>query len=668
MVVIILMNVFSNVNFGQTLPENVSLEMGYMISDKGYIIYPSPDSEYQNVIEVGPSKTYLEIHDIPRNLIIKNTLIKVFYREEPYRTKVFIDVIGTKNEKVRFQGIPNNENILPIITFKNAITWGNTTNAVIESGSAFAVYGTWGNKPAYVDIVNLHIKDAPYAGIWAKGDHISVKGCVLENNANGVFFQAANQLLIEISTYMLIEGSKFLENGTVNGWHHHNIYAQGMHSLIQFNTIKKVKNGSLGASLKDRSSHTVIRYNEIETSSRTLDLVEPEDTDQVLTTTDNWDDVYVYGNLLLNQETPVTGAGVSMIHYGYDNTSTFRKEGALYFFNNTVIIDRTDNPWRVNLFDINSTNASVEFSNNIVQANGMQTFYIFRSNNTDNAGLINFNTSYFSILNTQNNWELSQNTGSYSMSGQESIIEGTTPGFTDTSTNNFTLLDDSPCIGEGENLMNSIGLPVKYNSITNFIDISRNDQSNPSLGSFSFGNLIKVQGLDGVSVITINAGTLQMEAIVVPENGMNGLVSWSVDNTNVATINTSTGILTAVSNGSVVVTATAQDDSGIKGMVIITVSNQENSGTELVIPKGFSPNSDGQNDTWVVQNINNYPNNTLEIFNRWGKRVYQATGYKNDWNGTSNNSNKLPVGSYLYIINFNDMTQKPIKGWVYLNY
>lgn len=481
--------------FSQT-PNPVDLESGANITNQGYILYPSPDTDFANIIEVGPGKTYNEIHDIPTSSIVKNTLVKIYHREDPYRTKVFVDVIGSKDEKVRFQGIPDGNGDLPVISFENATVWGNTTNSTLASGSAFIVYGPWANKPAWVEIVNLHIKDAPYAGVWAKGDHISVKGCILENNANGVFFQAANQLLIEISTYILIEGSKFVDNGTVNGWLHHNIYAQGMHTLIQFNTIQKLRTGSLGASLKDRSSHTVIRYNYVETSTRTLDLVEPEDTDQVLTTTSNWDDVYVYGNMLVNTNPPVNGAGVNMVHYGYDNVPTYRREGTLHFYNNTIFIDRNDGIWRVNLFDVNSNNSVVEFSNNILSAVGMQTFYMFRSNNTDNAGSINFDTSYFSISNTQNNWQLTENDGDYFMTGESTIIEGTDPGFVDPLNGNYTLSSTSPCIGNGVDLFSSMNLSVNFNSISTLAPMNRVDLSNPSLGSFAYDTTASTDDLN----------------------------------------------------------------------------------------------------------------------------------------------------------------------------
>ena len=56
---------------------------------------------------------------------------------------------------------------------------------------------------------------------------------------------------------------------------------------------------------------------------------------------------------------------------------------------------------------------------------------------------------------------------------------------------------------------------------------------------------------------------------------------------------------------------------------------------EIFIPEGFTPNSDGINDYFEITGIDNYPENELLIFNRWGNLVYKAKPYKNDWNGGS---------------------------------
>ncbi|WP_232126103.1 InlB B-repeat-containing protein [Tenacibaculum finnmarkense] len=89
----------------------------------------------------------------------------------------------------------------------------------------------------------------------------------------------------------------------------------------------------------------------------------------------------------------------------------------------------------------------------------------------------------------------------------------------------------------------------------------------------------------------------------------------------------------------------------------------------ITASKGFSPNGDANNDTWVIQNIDRYPNNTVKVFNRWGKKVYYKKGYQNTWDATETDTGtKLPVGSYIYIINLNEAGIKPVQGMIYINY
>ncbi|MBN2274217.1 MAG: Ig-like domain-containing protein, partial [Bacteroidales bacterium] len=84
---------------------------------------------------------------------------------------------------------------------------------------------------------------------------------------------------------------------------------------------------------------------------------------------------------------------------------------------------------------------------------------------------------------------------------------------------------------------------------------------------------VTVAGEGGATEITVNAGTLQMIATVLPDSACEKEVTWSVDNESVATIS-ETGLLTAVGNGTVVVTARATDGTYKSGTATITVSNQ----------------------------------------------------------------------------------------------
>jgi len=70
---------------------------------------------------------------------------------------------------------------------------------------------------------------------------------------------------------------------------------------------------------------------------------------------------------------------------------------------------------------------------------------------------------------------------------------------------------------------------------------------------------------------------------------------------------------------------------------------------EIFIPNGFSPNSDGKNDYWVIDNIQQFPNCVVEVYNRWGELLFVSTGYNTPWDGRYKGK-ELPVGTYYYII------------------
>ncbi|MBK6775486.1 MAG: gliding motility-associated C-terminal domain-containing protein [Flavobacteriales bacterium] len=67
---------------------------------------------------------------------------------------------------------------------------------------------------------------------------------------------------------------------------------------------------------------------------------------------------------------------------------------------------------------------------------------------------------------------------------------------------------------------------------------------------------------------------------------------------------------------------------------------------ELAIPTGFSPNGDGTNDVLVIPGIEEYKDNSLIVFDRWGRKVYEQERYANDWEGKA-----LPDDTYFMVLN-----------------
>lgn len=68
------------------------------------------------------------------------------------------------------------------------------------------------------------------------------------------------------------------------------------------------------------------------------------------------------------------------------------------------------------------------------------------------------------------------------------------------------------------------------------------------------------------------------------------------------------------------------------------------------VPNAFSPNGDGINDRWEIPNLLDYPGVSVEVFNRYGQKVFSSSGYARPWDGTMNGS-PLPVATYYYVIN-----------------
>lgn len=69
----------------------------------------------------------------------------------------------------------------------------------------------------------------------------------------------------------------------------------------------------------------------------------------------------------------------------------------------------------------------------------------------------------------------------------------------------------------------------------------------------------------------------------------------------------------------------------------------------LVVPNVFTPNADGINDFWNVKYLESYPNNKVDVYNRFGEKVYSSIGYSVPWDGKYKGL-YLPPGTYYYII------------------
>jgi gliding motility-associated-like protein len=93
---------------------------------------------------------------------------------------------------------------------------------------------------------------------------------------------------------------------------------------------------------------------------------------------------------------------------------------------------------------------------------------------------------------------------------------------------------------------------------------------------------------------------------------------------------------------------------------------------EVLIPAVFTPNGDGDNETWEILGIGSFPDNNVQIFNRSGELVYSMDGYDNSFVGISNvntfmnnGSRELPTGTYFYVVKIFE-SGLTYTGYVYI--
>ncbi len=150
-------------------------------------------------------------------------------------------------------------------------------------------------------------------------------------------------------------------------------------------------------------------------------------------------------------------------------------------------------------------------------------------------------------------------------------------------------------------------------------------------------NVSSYGGTDGSINLTVAGGTLPYQ------------YQWSNGST--------TEDLTGLAAGTYSVTVT--DANGCTSTATITLDQP----LELAMPTGYSPNADGFNDAFVVRGIEAYPDNHIEVYNRWGNLVYSADDYANAWRGTSDAGDALPDGTYFVVLTISD-GQITLKGYV----
>jgi hypothetical protein len=386
---------------------------------------------------------------VPWDALSPGDTVLVHWQPAPYREKWVICRRGTASAPIVVRGVPGPDGDLPIIDGDGATTpapldYWDEDRGVLEIGGAHTPPDT---TPTWITIETLHIRGGrppnqftggdgathTYAENAAalyveKGQHITVRGCILEGSGNGLFVSTAGGR----TTDVLVEGCDFHDNGIVGSFYEHNNYSEATGIVFQYNHFGPLCTGCLGNNLKDRSAGTVVRYNWIESGNRQLDLVESH----TLYALPSYATTFVYGNVLIEHD----GDGNSQIvQYGGDGRDTnFYRKGMLYFYDNTVVSTRSDN---TTLFRLSTDDAHADARNNI--------FHVTTAGRTlaalDDAGTLDLRSNWL-----PDGWVITHDesfTGSVNDLGGN--IAGPAPGFVDEAVQDYHLIAGSAGVDAG---------------------------------------------------------------------------------------------------------------------------------------------------------------------------------------------------------------------------
>ena len=224
------------------------------------------------------------------------------------------------------------------------------------------------------------------------------------------------------------------------------------------------------------------------------------------------------------------------------------------------------------------------------------------------------------------------------------------------STLSYTFSPTGPTIGSGGSISGMV-TGISYTLISN------NGTCNSAVSATFVNGAQLPTPIAPILTVSSSLICLGETAIFEIEGGANHIVSYTINNGSSQNIT-----LNSQGDGTIEVSNTSENliiqlTSVSNGNCSLNITNTANINVQLCsIPKGISPNGDGLNDTW---DLSYYNIKKVEIFNRYGTKVYSKSNYKNEWYGQSDGGNELSDGTYYYVIDFTDL--EPKTGWIYIN-
>lgn len=351
---------------------------------------------------VGPGKEYTEINQLPLNGLKPGDRVFIYHRAQPYKFVIPIHVRGDAFRWIEFIGVKGANGELPVLDGDGAVEDPNicifnpthNSNSMISIIQPLGVGAPNNYKPGYIHIHGFEIKNVNDTfrrtnylgeeGSWyyfvqgiriLGGDHITISGCHLHNNGNGIFANSTPDLGERMwSRYIHILFNYFASNGKVGNSSVHNCYTEAFGTIHEFNYYDPLIEGAWGDILKDRSTGHVFRYNyfNANNAANCISIREPDATWNAVQNTAYNDaygtrmylESYIYGNIFnMHESTTIIGHGD-----GFQSAhNLIRYNGRLFFYSNRIyghydaagggFNNQGYEPFRINMLEFWNTNS-----------------------------------------------------------------------------------------------------------------------------------------------------------------------------------------------------------------------------------------------------------------------------------------------------------------------
>jgi len=206
--------------------------------------------------------------------------------------------------------------------------------------------------------------------------------------------------------------------------------------------------------------------------------------------------------------------------------------------------------------------------------------------------------------------------------------------------------NDAPNSIYSPNSPSSLILPESTS--TYFLNVTDANNCLSNTASISISVLPRIFADAGEDVIIYRGDSTQLHATF---SGNYDYVYWTPAN---ALSNTHITNPYAKPFVTTVYTVTFRDDNNCIAsdsvQVLVITTNAPDSLGDLIIPRAFTPNGDGVNETWEIGNIQFYPQCFVAVYDRSGHLLFESHGYKIPWDGKNQDGELLPMGVYTYTI------------------